>query len=164
MKTMAMVAHRRSQCYGQSKPRLFGRFGSCRSFEPGAGILPSPPLASPVFQHSPRSDPCFRPEPRRSGKQGKLIAVAPKPSKKRPSSSGEETWAGPTCSSSPPPSSVPIPKFSLLRKRSVSLELPPPSDGIEIRPLVMSAPTSPTRDAFSSATENLRRILHLDSC
>ncbi|KAJ6792749.1 Uncharacterized protein M6B38_237180 [Iris pallida] len=42
MKTMAMVAHRRSQCYGQSKPRLFGRFGSCRSFEPGAGILPSP--------------------------------------------------------------------------------------------------------------------------
>ncbi|KAJ6838529.1 uncharacterized protein M6B38_317900 [Iris pallida] len=157
MKTMAAVAHHRSQCYGPSRPRIAGRFGSsCRSFESGAGILPSPPLAFPAFRQEARKP---------TGRQSKPIAIAPKPSKRKPSCPGEETWAGPTCSSSPPPSSVPIPKFSLPQKRSVSLELPLPSDGTEIRPLSTSAaPTLPTSDAFTSATENLRRILHLDGC
>ncbi|KAF3786140.1 hypothetical protein EJ110_NYTH26093 [Nymphaea thermarum] len=90
------------------------------------------------------------------------------------SSPRSERWAGPTYSNSPPPSSLPLPKFSLRQKRSVSLELPGPEREFARAPVVKSAPPSPSRDphfsssgsAFSldaaSATKDLRRILHLD--
>lgn len=104
-----------------------------------------------------------------------------------------ELWAGPTYSNSPPPSSLPIPKFSLKPKRTVSLELPRSVSPIELRPVAKSAPSSPTRERSPSpiyflsdiesvmetsdqcylqqepadqtefATKALRRILNLDN-
>lgn len=86
-----------------------------------------------------------------------------------------ERWAGPAYSNSPPPSSLPIPKFSMRPKRTVSLELPVANDvcGIEMNhPIAKSAPPSPTREhtgstrnvfvSADSATQTLRRILNLD--
>lgn len=84
-----------------------------------------------------------------------------------------ELWAGPTYSNSPPPSSLPIPKFSVRPKRTVSLELPV-SDlpEIEMRKIANSAPCSPrgedspfARDFLvkdDSATKTLCRILNLN--
>eukprot|EP00252_Welwitschia_mirabilis_P014850 TRINITY_DN32897_c0_g1_i1.p1 TRINITY_DN32897_c0_g1~~TRINITY_DN32897_c0_g1_i1.p1 ORF type:complete len:248 (+),score=38.45 TRINITY_DN32897_c0_g1_i1:552-1295(+) len=87
----------------------------------------------------------------------------------RPSS---ENWAGPAYSNSPPPSSLPLPKFSLRERRSVSLELPVVSNelsdisGSSPRVKSVSLPASPSRQDSSleiaSATKNLRRILNLD--
>ncbi|GAA0159388.1 hypothetical protein LIER_16174 [Lithospermum erythrorhizon] len=104
-----------------------------------------------------------------------------------------ELWAGPTYSNSPPPSSLPIPKFSMKPKRTVSLELPSSVSPIELRPIAKSAPTSPTHERNPSpiyflsdvesvmetsdqhylqqesvddsefATKALRRILNLDN-
>ncbi|CAI0400760.1 unnamed protein product [Linum tenue] len=83
-----------------------------------------------------------------------------------------ELWAGPAYSNSPPPSSLPIPKFSMKPKRTVSLDLPLPDSKFELPPIAKSAPASPsrkhdspTRDMFcttDSATKTLRRILNLD--
>ncbi|XP_062019497.1 extensin [Rosa rugosa] len=83
-----------------------------------------------------------------------------------------ELWAGPAYSNSPPPSSLPIPKFSVRPKRTVSLELPSSVSAIEMHPIAKSAPPSPTREHSSSkrdlfhnadsATRTLRRILNLD--
>lgn len=96
-----------------------------------------------------------------------------------------ENWAGPAYSNSPPPSSLPLPKFSMRQLRSVSLELPLSNNDefggagtAATIPGSHSAPSSPTRDApeyspprakmqgFSSdaasATKNLRRMLNLD--
>ncbi|GAA0165724.1 hypothetical protein LIER_21051 [Lithospermum erythrorhizon] len=104
-----------------------------------------------------------------------------------------ELWAGPAYSNSPPPSSLPIPKFSMRPKRSVSLELPSSVSPIDLRPVAKSAPSSPTRERSPSpihflsdvesvmetsdqiylqqetvdetdfATKTLRRILNLDN-
>ncbi|XP_044503280.1 putative protein TPRXL [Mangifera indica] len=87
-----------------------------------------------------------------------------------------ELWAGPAYSNSPPPSSLPIPKFSMRPKRTVSLDLPimVHETSVEmVRPMAKSAPSSPTRgltgctrDIFlsaDSATKTLRRILNLDN-
>lgn len=81
-----------------------------------------------------------------------------------------ELWAGPAYSNSPPPSSVPIPKFSRQPMRTVSLDLPSANSCIDLRPAFNSAPSSPTgahskdNPVFSadSATMHLRRILNLD--
>lgn len=86
-----------------------------------------------------------------------------------------ELFAGPVYSNSPPPSSLPIPKFSLRQKRSVSLELPVKEYGLKIHHVAKSAPSSPRggschsrEDFFRStasdalATKDLRRILNLD--
>lgn len=87
-----------------------------------------------------------------------------------------ELWAGPAYSNSPPPSSLPIPTFSIKPKRTVSLELPSvsASDIDLLTPAAKSAPPSPARehhkyprrDFFNSddefATKTLRRILNLD--
>ncbi|KAK9281403.1 hypothetical protein L1049_004303 [Liquidambar formosana] len=83
-----------------------------------------------------------------------------------------ELWAGPAYSNSPPPSSLPIPKFSLKPKRTVSLDLPVSASDIEMHPIARSAPPSPSRDPYTSprdfflsadsATKTLRRILNLD--
>lgn len=89
-----------------------------------------------------------------------------------------ELWAGPAYSNSPPPSSLPIPRFTVKPKRTVSLELPSVTGG-DVDLLGMfakSAPASPTRehsklarrDMFGAdgddefATKTLRRILNLD--
>jgi len=180
METLVVVPHNRNQYCSGSKSRGTNRFGSspsrgfkeinCRTFESGGGILPSPPSVFHSFNgcHEPRSA-GFYSEPPKPSKRSNPIAISLKPTTKGPSFdedieefSYSELWAGPAYSNSPPPSSLPIPKFSLCQKRSVSLDLPLPSSGIELPPVAKSAPPSPTRDSFSSATENLRRILHLD--
>jgi len=90
-----------------------------------------------------------------------------------------ENWAGPAYSCSPPPSSLPFPKFSMQQRRCVSLELPPVegefSEAVSDAALLVSsqsAPTSPSGKApvvlqdfgldVVSATKDLRRILNLD--
>ncbi|XP_074316741.1 uncharacterized protein LOC141652997 [Silene latifolia] len=83
-----------------------------------------------------------------------------------------ELWAGPAYSNSPPPTSLPMPKFDMKPKRSVSLDLPDFVSDLNMSPMAMSAPTSPTSKSdrssngfFSdddSATKTLRRILNLD--
>ncbi|ERM93490.1 hypothetical protein AMTRI_Chr03g148790 [Amborella trichopoda] len=83
-----------------------------------------------------------------------------------------ELWAGPTYSNSPPPSSLPIPKFSLRQKRSNSLDFPPAEADVTLPTFAKSAPPSPSRDPcpssdgffddIASATQNLRRILNLN--
>ena len=181
METLVVVAQHRNQYCSRSKSRGSNRFGSspsrgfkginCRTFESGMGILPSPPSVFHSFNscHDPQS-PRFYSEPSKPSKRSNPIAISPEPTTKCPSFNDEdaeefsysELWAGPTYSNSPPPSSLPIPKFSLRQKRSVSLDLPLPSSGIELPPVAKSAPPSPSRDSFTSATENLRRILHLD--
>ncbi|KAJ6685054.1 hypothetical protein OIU79_015186 [Salix purpurea] len=85
-----------------------------------------------------------------------------------------ERWAGPAYSNSPPPSSLPIPKFSMRPpNRTVSLDLPV-SHGTDfnVLPTAKSAPASPSREhsqcmgnlflRADSATKTLRRILNLD--
>eukprot|EP00252_Welwitschia_mirabilis_P021733 TRINITY_DN565_c0_g2_i1.p1 TRINITY_DN565_c0_g2~~TRINITY_DN565_c0_g2_i1.p1 ORF type:complete len:509 (+),score=86.45 TRINITY_DN565_c0_g2_i1:812-2338(+) len=92
-----------------------------------------------------------------------------------------ENWAGPAFTNSPPPSSLPLPRFPMRQLRSVSLELPPRRDEFDGSPAVagsMSAPSSPPRypsdnasngaklqgvsEDTVSATKSLRRILKLD--
>lgn len=88
-----------------------------------------------------------------------------------------ERWAGPAYSNSPCPSSLPIPKFSMRPRRTLSLEFPRISSEISLDPVAKSAPASPTRkwrtcpddlskgnhfEVADSATKNLRRILNLD--
>ncbi|PIN14562.1 hypothetical protein CDL12_12796 [Handroanthus impetiginosus] len=83
-----------------------------------------------------------------------------------------ERWAGPAYSNSPPPSSLPLPKFSVRPKRTVSLDLPTLASEIDKHPIAKSAPASPTRgfsrsprdlfDSADTATKNLRRMLNLD--
>lgn len=144
--------------------------GNCRAFHSGItiGILPSPPA-----QGIART--CSSPEPktpkqqlRHGKKRGRAISISPSTSPPaRP-----ELWAGPGFCNSPPPSSLPIPKFSLHQKRSVSLEFPPADQSDEeVLVHAKSAPSSPTAGSsvtFLSgtdatiATENLRRILHLE--
>ncbi|KAK4338736.1 hypothetical protein RND71_043223 [Anisodus tanguticus] len=83
-----------------------------------------------------------------------------------------ELWAGPAYSNSPPPSSLPMPKFSLRPIRTASLEFPASASDIALRPIAKSAPASPTRerspspgivfDITGSATQTLRRMLNLE--
>lgn len=85
-----------------------------------------------------------------------------------------ERWAGPAYSNSPPPSSLPIPKFSMRPpKRTVSLDLPVThGTDFNVQPTAKSAPASPSRErspsmrdlflSADSATKTLRRILNLD--
>ncbi|URD94258.1 hypothetical protein MUK42_01524 [Musa troglodytarum] len=47
-----------------------------------------------------------------------------------------ELWAGPAYSDSPPPSSLPIPKYYLRQKRSVSLELPVRRSEVTMPPII----------------------------
>ncbi|KAJ6852264.1 uncharacterized protein M6B38_254825 [Iris pallida] len=166
METLVIIAHHRNH-----KSRIFnGDFSSSRGFkgiscrtESLSAILPSPR----VLNCSPEPKSPLGPPVRSSRPRSNLIAISPKPDIKEHSLDEEEfsyseLWAGPAYTNSPPPSSLPIPKFSLRQKRSVSLELPSPSSGVVLPPLAKSAPTSPTRDTYSSATESLRRILQLD--
>lgn len=183
-----------------SSPSKCFRGINCRTFQSGAGagagagpgILPTPLKAcstAEVIQAPPCS--LVTPPAASSGSNepgSKLKAQStPIPIKAKPFndegffyddfSSGNmslsERWAGSAYSNSPPPSSLPIPKFSLRPKRTVSLDLPnSASDDMVMHSIAKSAPASPSRDcktsakAFfhsaDSATKTLRRILNLD--
>ncbi|XP_042383271.1 uncharacterized protein LOC121975596 [Zingiber officinale] len=180
METVVVVGSHRSKYYsrGKSQPsRDFGGF-SCRNFESATRVLPSrssrlcycyglSELKSPSF---------YSDQQQKQRRKRKTISQNNPPSPKGDAftekTSCSERWAGPTYSNSPPPSSLPIPTFSLRQKRSVSLELQIPISDVILHSLSKSAPTSPTRESPSSAsnfqfnttiaTENLRRILQLD--
>ncbi|XP_072999926.1 uncharacterized protein [Typha latifolia] len=178
METLVVVDQHRSQYCNRSKSRISDRFASspckgfrginCRAFQSGVSIFPSSP---PSFSE-PKSPRCYS-EPPKNSRRSKPISINAAVSRKRANFDDEltcsELWAGPAYSNSPPPSSLPIPKFSLRQKRSVSLDLPVPKPEAVIHPLAKSAPSSPTRDfadnfylSTATATENLRRILNLD--
>ncbi|KAL6649258.1 hypothetical protein ACP70R_013482 [Stipagrostis hirtigluma subsp. patula] len=143
---------------------------NCRASHSGItiGILPSPPPQVARTRSSPEPK-TPKQQLRHGKKRSRAISISPSTSPPpRP-----ELWAGPGFCNSPPPSSLPIPKFSLHQKRSVSLEFPPGdrSDEEEVPVHAKSAPSSPTAGSGASlfsdsdtaiATENLRRILHLE--
>ncbi|XP_006649434.1 formin-like protein 20 [Oryza brachyantha] len=146
---------------------------NCRAFHSSvsSGILPSPPPPPPPPPARTYSSPepkTPKSQPHLGKKRSRAISISPS----TPPPSRPELWAGPAFSNSPPPSSLPIPKFSLHQKRSVSLDLPTANqpDDVEMPLHAKSAPSSPTAGSgvslFSDsetaiATENLRRILHL---
>lgn len=199
METLVVVVeqHKNQYC-SRSKSQGHAQFGSspsrdfrgisCRTFQ-STGILPTPLKSS--HSGSPKT-----PSPLPANSNGETAPNNPK-SRSTPipingkacrkdttfstedvsGGSGSlflsELWAGPTYSNSPPPSSLPIPKFSVRPKRTVSLNLPGSSPETEMCPMAKSAPPSPgrehlpfTRDLFvndtDSATMTLRRILNLN--
>jgi len=192
METLFVVEQHKNQYYNRSKSQGHARFGgspsrgfrdiNCRTFESGrTGILPTPLKSHGSPKSPPNSD----------NKTFGKVKVTPKStpipingiacrkeSEDVPGGGADlllsELWAGPTYSNSPPPSSLPIPKFSVKPKRTVSLNLPGSSPEIEMRPVAKSAPSSPgrehldlpfTRDLFvnaDSATKTLCRILNLN--
>ncbi|GAB4830401.1 hypothetical protein Ancab_020038 [Ancistrocladus abbreviatus] len=201
METLVVVAQHRNQYCSRDKPHSPRQFGvspsrgfkdiSCRAFESGAGLLPTPWKAcgTPVLKQalcSPKTPtPCSAVNPKtedgktlRNYVTSTPLAINLKGSKKErlmnDSASFSELWAGPAYSNSPPPSSLPIPKFSLKPKWTVSLELPGSDPVVSLHAIAKSAPTSPTRGLTyppvdflcddDSATKTLRRILNLDIC
>ncbi|CAO2826452.1 unnamed protein product [Amaranthus hypochondriacus] len=199
---VAVAQHRHQYYSGRGKNHSIMRFGSspsggfrdinCRTFESGIGLLPSPYKAygSPVMNRgfvSPKSpSPCAKSvgkskiedvKPVKKNVMSSPIPINLKVDSRKETPSKEslsfsERWAGPAYSNSPPPSSLPIPKFSVKPKRTVSLELPALESDLNLQPMPKSAPASPTRESsrspFSflhdddSATKTLRRILNLD--
>lgn len=201
METLVAGHHRNHQQYhgrnrGHGSTR-FGTFGSppsgsfrginCRTFQSGEGLISNPfkssstttPVTKKAFCSSPKTPSPSLKESQNS-KTSKRIAKSssvPIPfainfKNKETEFHFSELWAGPAYSNSPPPSSLPIPKFSLKPKRTVSLELPSMSSEYDLFPISKSAPASPTRerspspsdlfDIADSATKTLRRILNLD--
>ncbi|KAL8138976.1 hypothetical protein V2J09_004977 [Rumex salicifolius] len=205
METLVVVADHRNYTGGKSHGSA--RFGSsplrgfreisCRAFESGGGLLPSPlkfssaPLSNGAFSsprtptHSPTPTACENTPYHLNSGDGRLSKRNVKSSpmtinvkagrNERPqnqNTSFSELWAGPAYSNSPPPSSVPMPKFSMKPRRTVSLELPPTASEITPYSIAKSAPASPTRSLKHSgslvlhnddnATKTLRRILNLD--
>ncbi|KAK9055770.1 hypothetical protein SSX86_026855 [Deinandra increscens subsp. villosa] len=175
---------------------------NCRTFQSGTGILPSPrssPVTKQFLPNSPKTPYATSSyvkkhvhsdqNPKHTKRITKSSSVPIPLNVKRVGYSIKdnlrdslndhffysELWAGPAYSNSPPPSSLPIPKFSIKPKRTVSLDLPSvsASDIDLLTHVAKSAPPSPTRehkssrrDLFNSedefATKTLRRILNLD--
>ncbi|XVF72388.1 hypothetical protein PTKIN_Ptkin12aG0117600 [Pterospermum kingtungense] len=197
METLVVVQHRNQYC-SRVKPHGPARFGSginCRSCQSGAGLLPTPFKCGPALitkvpssppssasicpkASSPLADGTHSKNTRRSSPIPISNNIAPRNDKSFNEISGEgfmcsELWAGPAYSNSPPPSSLPIPKFSLRVKRTVSLDLPASDPVVDVYPTAKSAPASPTREinpsvaelfrTADSATKTLRRILNLDN-
>ncbi|OVA15502.1 hypothetical protein BVC80_9035g16 [Macleaya cordata] len=194
METLILSQHR-SQYYSRSSSQDSDRFGSspsrgfreinCRTFQSGAGILPTPyksfnspssvsnkSCTSPKTPQSVKPN-CDEDEHLKNSNNSHPIPInSVKDRSFSDDFSYSELWAGPAYSNSPPPSSLPLPKFSLRQKRSASFELPVPPSGITIHQFAKSAPTSPTRESsksasdfflnVDSATKDLRRILNLD--
>ncbi|GKV51359.1 hypothetical protein SLEP1_g58026 [Rubroshorea leprosula] len=185
--------------FGSSPSRNFRQI-NCRTFQSSAGVLPSPfkQSSSPVGKRgSSFSSPAHVSSPHtpspganshyvngvdsRSSVKSSPIPISNHRNPKKKSFNGlaggglsySELWAGPAYSNSPPPNSLPMPKFSLREKRAVSLDLPAPDPVFTVHPTAKSAPTSPTRVHKPSATEllvtvdsatrTLRRILNLES-
>ncbi|CAA2933543.1 uncharacterized protein LOC111386736 [Olea europaea var. sylvestris] len=179
----------------------FGSFGSpptdnsrginCRAFQSGAGLLPNPPNSCTTAPSSKREfSTSFSPktpstsvnEDHKSLKkksENSMIPIAIKINFDNKEGGYDndfhfsEHWAGPAYSCSPPPSSLPMPNFSLRPKRAVSLDLHTAAPEFDLPPMAKSAPASPTRercpspsdmfDGADCATKNLRRILNLDN-
>ncbi|VVB07043.1 unnamed protein product [Arabis nemorensis] len=175
----------------KSAPSKTFRQINCRTFQSGVGLLPRPKRTSstPITKgalpkvQSPRSPksvlPVFNPQSFESGRSSPIPITNSRGSQirrcssefvdKRRSFSYSELWAGPTYSNSPPATSVPIPKFSLRQKRTVSLSFPILDSVVDIREGVKSAPVSPTSSSDNpfrstvSATMTLRRMLNLET-
>ncbi|CAK9147039.1 unnamed protein product [Ilex paraguariensis] len=201
METLLVAQHQHRSRTKSHGPARFGAFESppsgdfrginCRSFQSGAGILPTPfkSCTTPVTKRlsSSTPSPSFNSQSegnnnnKHSKKSVKSSAISIPRNIKFDVSDEErffnefsysELWAGPAYSNSPPPSSLPIPKFSIRPKRTVSLDLPASISNFDLHPIAKSAPPSPTRernpstkDIFHSAdfaTKTLRRILNLD--
>ncbi|XP_074283953.1 uncharacterized protein LOC141608505 [Silene latifolia] len=149
---------------------------NCRSFETGMGLLPSPfkDYESPVSNRGLLSPKPQSPSVSVSGnllfggesksedvkKSKRYVKSSPiainlkggsgsnKQGQLRENLSFSELWAGPAYSNSPPPSSLPMPKFDMKPKRTVSLELPAFESDVDLPPMAKSAPTSPTSSAY----------------
>ncbi|KAL2540585.1 hypothetical protein Adt_01563 [Abeliophyllum distichum] len=109
---------------------------NCRSFQSGAGLLPSP-------LKSCSSTEIITKMIKFEEKVGCLVDDF------QPS----ERWAGPAYSNSPPPSSLPMPNFSLRPKRTVSLDLPTAASEFDLHLVSKSAPVSPTRERSPSPSD-----------
>lgn len=193
METLVVAQHKNhyyDRTRGQATTAVrFGSFGSppsvgfkeinCRSFESGVGILPTPLMScssTPVSKKAEGSKKSKRSAP--SSAISIPIEIKVGDDMRKVESLNDEfayseLWAGPAYSNSPPPSSLPIPKFSVKPKRTVSLDLPSSPSDIDLPPFAKSAPASPTRerspspgvlsdDSTDSATQTLRRILNLE--
>lgn len=200
LEALFIVAQQRPQCCSSKGKAnsISGGFReiNCRAFGTGSGLRPSPvkTCGSPVLNRALLSPTPRTPSAIIAHSSGKSKGQDAKPSKKLVISSPisislkdggkkqrqsrdnvcfSELWAGPAYSNSPPPSSLPIPKFSLKPKRTVSLELPVCESDLNLEPMAKSAPASPTggtlgwSDDFfwndESATKSLCRILNLDN-
>ncbi|CAN1246714.1 hypothetical protein LINGRAPRIM_LOCUS3238 [Linum grandiflorum] len=186
METLVAVAEHKNQCYGRIKPHGSGRQFraiNCRTFQSGSGILPNPFSPSSKTNAKAKTNPSFPCSSEKAAPNSSPIPIITKEPRKLCAFSDNllipnddtcfsELWAGPAYSNSPPPSSLPIPKFSMKPKRTVSLELPLPDSDFELPPIAKSAPASPSREhdstmrdlfcAADDATKILRRILNLD--
>ncbi|KAJ8899517.1 hypothetical protein K2173_018491 [Erythroxylum novogranatense] len=192
METLVVVAQHRNQYSSRVKPHGPARFVSspsrhfteinCRTFQSGVGILPTPFNAStnvskqaPSSPKTPVQNICSNLTSNTAPKSAPIPINIKAPRKETTFNEVlpfSERWAGPAYSNSPPPSSLPIPKFSMRPKRTVSLDLHVRHCGIEVHAVAKSAPASPTRghgmpsrDLFfraDTATKTLRRILNLD--
>lgn len=202
METLVVAARNKHQYYTTiSRSQDIARFSSsppnqfreihCQTFHAADGILHSPLMASsvPVIKQTPPStktpvsplstDPgCSKPVQKSSPIpiSAKFICNEKFSDEGFDGSlSFSERWAGPTYSNSPPPSSLPIPKFLQLPKRTQSFDFPNvvSHHDVSVHLISKSAPTSPTRDfspppiskdlfySADSATITLRRILNL---
>ncbi|XWS36313.1 hypothetical protein CRYUN_Cryun20dG0074700 [Craigia yunnanensis] len=181
--------------FGPSPSRNFSGI-NCRTFQSGAGLFltpfkysstpitkraSSPPSSS--SSSSPNTPSPFPDGTHSTTRKSTPIPINNNRTPRNGKSFGEkiseegflysELWAGPAYSNSPPPSSLPIPKFSLRGKRTVSLDLPAADPVIDVLPTAKSAPASPARElnpsvaelfnSADSATKTLRRILNLDN-
>lgn len=200
METLVVVAHHRNhQYHGRNRIHGSRRFESsspptdgfrginCRTFHSREGLLSAP--VKSFSSKTPVTKKAFCPSLSPKTPSPLLHENHPKILKRIAKSSSvpiplniacenrdgglqfSERWAGPAYSNSPPPSSLPMPKFSLKPKRTVSLDLPTVASEIDLPPLSKSAPTSPRErspspanlfDIADSATKTLRRILNLD--
>ncbi|GER24845.1 brassinosteroid signalling positive regulator family protein, partial [Striga asiatica] len=178
METLVIAHHRNhNQFYSRNQggysSTKFGSFGSppsgnisdinCRTFQSEEGLLPNPfethptkiPLSEKAFSASisPKTQSLNRSQKPRKGFAKSRTIDIPIEFKIESSEGGfdfSERWAGPAYSNSPPPSSLPIPKFSLRPKRSISLDLPNAASEINFHPIAKSAPVSPTRERSPS--------------
>ncbi|XP_057964471.1 uncharacterized protein LOC131155400 [Malania oleifera] len=197
METLVVLAQHRNQYYSRSKANEPARFGSspsrnfreisCRTFQSGTGILPTPlrgcttPVAKRACPNTPKTlSPCAKfhsDDSKHLTVKTTSLPIDIEVSNKQKSFNDNfcysELWAGPAYSNSPPPSSLPIPKFSLQPKRTLSLDMPGSAPVVKMHPTAKSAPPSPTREPLTSpkdlflsvdsATKTLRRILNLDT-
>ncbi|XP_073144838.1 uncharacterized protein [Henckelia pumila] len=164
---------------------------NCRISQRGAGLLPTPtkfcsstiPVIKRAFSasFSPKTPSPTTIGSQQSYKRNSKSCAIPIPFNIRFENNDRspndvfhfsERWAGPAYSNSPPPSSLPIPKFSFQPSRTVSLDLATSSPENDLCLFMKSAPASPSREhsplpgdlynSPDSATKTLRRILNLD--
>ncbi|RVW54741.1 hypothetical protein CK203_072006 [Vitis vinifera] len=161
METLLVVPQHRNQYYGRSKAHGSDRFVSspssdfreinCRTLNLGQKT-PSP--------HSEDSK-----QAKTTGKSSAIAIPFAEASNYEKSFHDDfsycELWAGPAYSNSPPPSSLPIPKFSMRPKRTVSLDLPGSAPVMKMHAIAKSAPPSPTREPYPSPRDLLTLQLRI---